>query len=75
MAAQYDALVAKLWAACRDGKRPVCIRMAYPTYYEHMQDAEFNAEIDLSECGEYWTFQTLRVKIDSWHKVPHIEVA
>lgn len=75
MAAQYDALIQSLWAACRDGKRPVCIRMAYATYCEHMTDEEFHEEIDFDSDEQHWTFQTLPVKIDSWHKVPFIEVA
>jgi len=75
MAEHFDALVSSLWAACRDGKRPVRIRMAYATYCEFMKtDEEFNEEMDYDSVNQWWTFQTLPVVYDSWHKTPFIEV-
>lgn len=75
MASLRDEIISKLWAAHNSGKRPIAIRMAHKTLNEMMCNEDYLMEEDDIDCDENgWTFQTLPIRIDSWHSSPFIEV-
>lgn len=69
MASLRDEVISKLWAAHNSGKRPIAIRIKHSSLTQ-----EFIDDSDVDGDGNGWTFQTLPIRIDSWHSSPFIEV-